>query len=171
MISIIVAVAENGVIGNQNRLLWHIAEDLRRFRHITTGHPVVMGRKTWESLGRPLPGRENVVVTRQELSLDGARTVHSLAEAYSLFPPEEEVFIIGGAQIYAEALPWPTASISRACIAPTRATRVFPSGMPLRGGSRRASRSPAANATNIPSRSRPTNGVGERRPELKTEIG
>ena len=105
MISIIVAVAENGVIGNQNRLLWHIAEDLRRFRHITTGHPVVMGRKTWESLGRPLPGRENVVVTRQELSLDGARTVHSLAEAYSLFPPEEEVFIIGGAQIYAEALP------------------------------------------------------------------
>ncbi len=105
MISIIVAVAENGVIGNQNRLLWHIAEDLRRFRHITTGHPVVMGRKTWESLGRPLPGRENVVVTRQELSLDGARTVHSLAEAYALFPPEEEVFIIGGAQIYAEALP------------------------------------------------------------------
>ena len=105
MISIIVAVAENGVIGDRNRLLWHIAEDLRRFKRITTGHPVVMGRKTWESLGRPLPGRENVVVTRQELSLDGARTVHSLDEAYALFPPEEEVFVIGGAQIYAAALP------------------------------------------------------------------
>lgn len=105
LISIIVAVAENGVIGDKNRLLWYIAEDLRRFKRITTGHPVVMGRKTWESLGRPLPGRENVVVTRQELSLDGARTVHSLAEAYALFPPEEEVFVIGGAQIYAEALP------------------------------------------------------------------
>ena len=66
MISIIVAVAENGVIGDNNRLLWHISEDLRRFKRITTGHPVVMGRKTWESLGRPLPGRENVVVTRRE---------------------------------------------------------------------------------------------------------
>ena len=105
MISIIVAVAENGVIGDNNRLLWHISEDLRRFKRITTGHPVVMGRKTWESLGRPLPGRENVVVTRRELSFDGARTVHSLDEAYALFPPEEEVFVIGGAQIYGEALP------------------------------------------------------------------
>ena len=65
-----------------------------------------MGRKTWESLGRPLPGRENVVVTRRELSFDGARTVHSLDEAYALFPPEEEVFVIGGAQIYGEALPY-----------------------------------------------------------------
>ena len=104
MISIIVAVAENGVIGDNNRLLWHISEDLRRFKRITTGHPVVMGRKTWESLGRPLPGRENVVVTRRELSFDGAQTVHSLDEAYALFPPEEEVFVIGGAQIYGEAL-------------------------------------------------------------------
>ena len=83
MISIIVAVAENGVIGDNNRLLWHISEDLRRFKRITTGHPVVMGRKTWESLGRPLPGRENVVVTRRELSFDGAQTVHSLDEAYA----------------------------------------------------------------------------------------
>ncbi len=104
MISIIVAVAENGVIGDKNRLLWHISEDLRHFKRITTGHPVVMGRKTWESLGRPLPGRENVVVSRQELTLEGARTVHSLDEAYALFPPEEEVFVIGGAQIYGEAL-------------------------------------------------------------------
>ena len=63
MISIIVAVAENGVIGGDNRLLWHISEDLRRFRSLTTGHPVVMGRKTYESLGRPLPNRTNVVVS------------------------------------------------------------------------------------------------------------
>ena len=105
MISIIVAVAENGIIGDNNRLLWHISEDLRRFKRITTGHPVVMGRKTWDSLGRPLPGRKNVVVTRRELSFDGAQTVHSLDEAYALFPPEEEVFVIGGAQIYAQALP------------------------------------------------------------------
>ncbi len=65
MISIIVAVARNGVIGDRNRLIWHISEDLRRFKAITTGHPVIMGRKTFESLGRPLPNRINVVVTRQ----------------------------------------------------------------------------------------------------------
>lgn len=106
MVSIIVAVAENGVIGDKNSLLWHISEDLRRFKRITTGHPVVMGRKTWESLGRPLPGRENVVVTRQkDLRLEGARVVHSLDEAYVLFPAAEEIFVIGGAQIYAEAMP------------------------------------------------------------------
>ena len=63
MIAIIVAVAENGVIGGDNRLLWHISEDLKHFKAVTTGHPVVMGRKTYESLGRPLPGRRNIVVT------------------------------------------------------------------------------------------------------------
>ena len=105
MISIIVAVAENGVIGGDNRLLWHISEDLKHFKAVTTGHPVVMGRKTYESLGRPLPGRRNVVVTRQNISIEGCDVVHSLDEAYALFPPEEEVFVIGGAQIYAQALP------------------------------------------------------------------
>jgi len=71
MISIIVAVAENGVIGDNNRLLWHISEDLRRFKRITTGHPVVMGRKTWESLSpkfRPLPNRDNIVIFEGELA-------------------------------------------------------------------------------------------------------
>lgn len=106
MISVIAAVARGGVIGGENRLLWHISEDLRRFKAITSGHPVVMGRKTWESLGRPLPGRRNVVVTRQSSYRPaGAETVGSLAEAVALFPPEEEVFVIGGAQIYGEALP------------------------------------------------------------------
>ena len=67
MVSIIVAVAENGVIGDKNALLWHISEDLKYFKSVTSGHPVVMGRKTYESLGRPLPNRTNVVVTRQEM--------------------------------------------------------------------------------------------------------
>ncbi|MEG1673201.1 MAG: dihydrofolate reductase [Alistipes sp.] len=104
MISIIVAIAENGVIGDKNALLWHISEDLRHFKAITSGHPIVMGRKTWESLGRPLPNRTNVVITRQNLEIEGCRVVHSLAEAVALFAADEEVFIIGGAQIYAEAL-------------------------------------------------------------------
>ena len=106
MISIIVAIARNGVIGGDNRLLWHISEDLRRFKALTTGHPVVMGRKTWESLGRPLPGRTNVVLTRQpDFAPEGAVVVHSLEEAVRMFPPQEEVFIIGGGELYAQALP------------------------------------------------------------------
>ena len=105
MISIIVAVAENGVIGDKNALLWHISEDLKHFKSVTTGHPVVMGRKTFESLGRPLPNRTNVVITRQRLEIPGCTVVHSLEEAVMLFPKDEEVFVIGGAQIYAEALP------------------------------------------------------------------
>lgn len=105
MISIIVAVAENGVIGDRNQLLWHIREDLQHFKALTTGHPVVMGRKTYESLGRPLPGRRNVVITRQDVSIEGCEVVHSLGEALALFRSDEEVFIIGGAQVYAEALP------------------------------------------------------------------
>lgn len=105
MLSLIAAVAENGVIGDKNALLWHISEDLKHFRAVTTGHPVVMGRKTFLSLGRPLPGRTNVVLTRQALDIPGCTVVHSLEEAVALFPDDEEVFVIGGAQVYAEALP------------------------------------------------------------------
>ena len=105
MLSLIVAVAQNGVIGDRNALLWHISEDLKHFKALTSGHPVVMGRKTYESLGRPLPNRTNVVISRQELEIPGCRVVHSLDEALALFPGDEEVFILGGAQIYAEALP------------------------------------------------------------------
>lgn len=105
MISIIVAVAENGVIGGRNALLWHISEDLRHFKALTSGHPVVMGRKTYESLGRPLPDRRNVVVTRQPLVIPGCEVVHALDEAYALFCADEEVFVIGGAEIYAQAMP------------------------------------------------------------------
>lgn len=105
MISVIVAVAQNGVIGGDNQLLWHISEDLQRFKAITTGHPVVMGRKTFESLGRPLPRRTNVVISRNaDYKADGCTVVGSLEEALVLFPPEEEVFIIGGGQIYIQGL-------------------------------------------------------------------
>ena len=105
MISIIVAVARNGVIGGGNTLLWHISEDLKRFKALTTGHPVVMGRKTFESLGRPLPNRTNVVVTRQHIEIPGCTVDGSLEEALALFPAQEEVFVTGGGQIYAQALP------------------------------------------------------------------
>ena len=104
MISIIVAVAQNGVIGDKNALLWHISEDLRFFKRTTSGHPVIMGRKTYESLGRPLPNRINIVISRTMGEIEGCTVVRSLEEAVALFPAEEEIFIIGGAQIYALAL-------------------------------------------------------------------
>ena len=104
MISIIAAIAQNGVIDDKNALLWHISEDMRFFKRTTSGHPVIMGRKTYESLGRPLPNRTNVVISRTPREIEGCTVVNSLEEAIALFPKEEEVFIIGGAQIYAEAL-------------------------------------------------------------------
>ena len=106
MISIIVAVAKNGVIGDKNSLLWHLREDMIHFRTITSGHPVVMGRKTYDSIGRPLPKRTNVVITRDtDLTIEGCTMAHSLEQAIELFEPSEEIFIIGGAQIYNQALP------------------------------------------------------------------
>ncbi|MBE6188851.1 MAG: dihydrofolate reductase [Rikenellaceae bacterium] len=106
MINIIVAVAKNGVIGDKNSLLWHIREDMVHFRTLTSGHPVIMGRKTYDSIGRPLPKRTNVVITRDtELQIEGCTMAHSLEEAIALFDPQEEIFIIGGAQIYTQALP------------------------------------------------------------------
>lgn len=106
MISIIAAVAANGVIGGGNSLLWHIREDLMRFKRITSGHPVVMGRKTFESLGKALPNRRNVVITRnKDFSAENCETAGSLGEALKLFPRDEEIFIIGGGEIYAQAMP------------------------------------------------------------------
>lgn len=106
MISIIVAVAKNGVIGCHNRLIWHISEDLKRFKALTIGHPIIMGRKTFESIGRPLPGRTNIVVSRNtELKIDGVSVVGSIQEAIDMLPQEDEIFIIGGGQIYEQALP------------------------------------------------------------------
>ena len=104
MLSIIVALSENGVIGDKNALLWDIKEDMRHFRQKTTGHTIIMGRKTYESIGRPLPNRRNVVITRQNIEIEGCTTVHSLEEAVALVKHEEEAFIIGGEQIYRQAL-------------------------------------------------------------------
>ena len=104
MVSIIVAVAQNGVIGDKNALLWHISEDMRFFKRTTSGHPVIMGCKTYESLGRPLPNRTNVVISRTADAIEGCTVARSLEEAVAMFPAQEEVFIIGGAQIYALAL-------------------------------------------------------------------
>ena len=105
MVSIIVAIAQNGTIGDKNALLWHIKEDMRFFRTTTSGHPVIMGRKTFESLGsKPLPKRTNIVITRADREFEGALTAHSLEEAIRMAGEDEEIFIMGGAQIYREAL-------------------------------------------------------------------
>ncbi len=105
MINIIVAVANNGVIGCHNKLIWHISEDLKRFKVLTTGNPIVMGRRTYESIGRALPGRQNIVVSRQEgLQIEGCDVVGSLDEAIGI-AEGSDIFIIGGGEIYSQALP------------------------------------------------------------------
>ena len=104
--AVIAAVAANRVIGADNRLPWRIAEDLRRFRALTMGHAVIMGRKTWESLPHPLPGRQNLVVTRQlGYAAAGAEIAGSLDEALDLVRLPEPAFCIGGAELYRAALP------------------------------------------------------------------
>ena len=108
LLTLIAAVARNGVIGRDNQLPWHLPEDLKRFKTLTLGHPVVMGRKTWESLPekfRPLPGRRNIVVSRNpDYRAPGAVVVASVAAALAA-AEAAEVFVIGGAALYAEALP------------------------------------------------------------------
>ena len=106
LLTLIVAVARNGIIGRDNTLPWHLPEDLKHFKALTTGHPIVMGRKTWESLGRPLPGRHNIVVTHDAAYYAaGATVVNSLEDALRLVNGAEELFVIGGAEIYRLALP------------------------------------------------------------------
>jgi dihydrofolate reductase len=108
-LTLIAAVARNRVIGRQNQLPWHLPEDLRHFRHVTGGYPVIMGRKTWESLPdafRPLPGRLNIVLSRASSGFaPGAQTVPSLQEALACAGRHEKAFVIGGEQLYALALP------------------------------------------------------------------
>lgn len=104
-VSLIVAVAHNRVIGVNNTLPWHLPEDLKRFRALTTGHHIIMGRKTYESLGRLLPGRTTVIVTRNSsYHVDGALTASSLQAAIGLCQLDDEVFVIGGAELYKDAL-------------------------------------------------------------------
>lgn len=108
LISIIVAVSENGVIGKDNQLIWRLPEDLKRFKALTLGHPIIMGRKTFESIGKPLPGRTSIVITRNtDFKVDGALVVHSLDEALKEAKKieEQELFVIGGGELYKQALP------------------------------------------------------------------
>lgn len=108
ILTLIAAVARNGVIGKDNRLPWHLPADLRHFKTLTTGHAVIMGRKTWESLPekfRPLPGRQNIVITRNAAySAPGASVAASLPEAVAV-ATGKEAFVIGGAELYKAALP------------------------------------------------------------------
>lgn len=111
-VHLIVAVAENGVIGRDGDMPWRLSTDLKRFKALTMGKPIVMGRKTWDSLGRPLPGRANIVITRDHsFSVEGAIVVHSLSEALGIAREHAQktgagsVFVIGGGEIFRDALP------------------------------------------------------------------
>ncbi|MFC5076608.1 Dihydrofolate reductase type 3 [Vibrio thalassae] len=106
IISMIAAMAENRVIGKDNQMPWHLPADFMWFKKCTMGKPVIMGRKTYESIGRPLPGRQNIVVSRNsDLRIDGVETVTSLEQALSLVSNLEEVMIIGGGSFYEHCLP------------------------------------------------------------------
>jgi dihydrofolate reductase len=106
MISIIVAASENNVIGRQGELPWRLSDDLKHFKAITMGKPIVMGRKTWESIGRPLPGRQNIVITRQPgFAAAGCDVVASVDEAIGAADDAPEIMIIGGSEIYALFMP------------------------------------------------------------------
>jgi dihydrofolate reductase len=105
-ISMIVARSRNNVIGRDNQMPWKISADLQFFKRVTMGHPVIMGRKTWESIGRPLPGRRNIVVSRNtELQLTGAEVVNSLDAALATLSEFPRVFVIGGEQLFTQAFP------------------------------------------------------------------
>lgn len=106
MISIIVAASENNVIGNQGALPWRLSDDLKRFKSLTMGKPIVMGRKTWDSIGKPLPGRKNIVITRQPgFVAEGCDVVSSVAEALAAAGDADEIMVIGGSEIYALFMP------------------------------------------------------------------
>jgi dihydrofolate reductase len=106
IIALIVAMADGRVIGKNNALPWHLPADLKHFKQCTLGKPVVMGRKTFESIGKPLPGRTNIIITRDaQYQAEGCRVVHSLGEALSAAQDAGEVMIIGGSQLFEHVLP------------------------------------------------------------------
>ncbi len=107
-LTILVAKSENNVIGNDNELIWHLPNDLKRFKQLTTGHPIIMGRKTYESIGKPLPNRTNIVITRnREWNPEGVLVVNSLTEAIEKGRElDAEIYIIGGGNIYEQAMDW-----------------------------------------------------------------
>ncbi|MDX5422556.1 MAG: dihydrofolate reductase [Hymenobacteraceae bacterium] len=106
MIAIVVAAAENNVIGKDNGLIWHLPADLRHFKALTMGHPMLMGRKTFESIGKPLPGRTTIIITSQKgYKAEGCAVVHSLQEAIEKGKElDKQIYVVGGAEIYRQAL-------------------------------------------------------------------
>lgn len=104
-LSIIACIGENRAIGLNNKLLWHLPDDLARFRDLTTDHPVIMGRKTFESIGKPLPRRQNIVLSKNLREMPGYQVANSLEQALNLAPNEKEIFVIGGESVYQQTLP------------------------------------------------------------------
>ncbi|MBT6081738.1 MAG: dihydrofolate reductase [Polaribacter sp.] len=105
MITIIAAIGNNNELGKGNDLIWYLPADLKRFKKRTTGHPIIMGRNTFESIGKPLPNRRTIIITRNtSYQKEGCEVVHSLEDAIELIASQEDAFIIGGAQIYKEAM-------------------------------------------------------------------
>jgi dihydrofolate reductase len=105
MITIIAAVAQNNALGKNNDLLWHLPNDFKRFKEITSGHYIIMGRKTFESFPKPLPNRTHIVITRQKnYAPSGCIVVNNLENALEICPKNEEIFIIGGGEIYKQAI-------------------------------------------------------------------
>jgi len=103
----IAAAAENNALGKDNKLLWHLPDDFKRFRQLTTGHYIIMGRKTFESFPKPLPDRTHVIISRQQnYHPEGCIVVDSMEEALAILPENEDAYIIGGGQIYEQALPF-----------------------------------------------------------------
>jgi len=107
MISFVVAMDKNRIIGKNNQLPWHLPADLKFFKQVTMGHPIIMGRKTFESIGKPLPGRENIILTRNEdYRAEGCKVIHTVAEIKQIEEETQgEVCVIGGAEIFKEAFP------------------------------------------------------------------
>lgn len=105
VINAIYAISENHVIGRDNDIPWKLSNDLKRYKRLTIGHPIIMGRKTFESIGRPLPGRRNIIITRNpEFAHDGIEIAHSLDQALQLTKEAEQVFLVGGAGIFMEGV-------------------------------------------------------------------
>ncbi|HEX6638383.1 MAG TPA: type 3 dihydrofolate reductase [Steroidobacteraceae bacterium] len=106
LVTLIVAAADNGVIGRDNQLPWHLPDDLKRFKQLTLGKPIVMGRKTFDSIGKPLPGRQNIVVTRDaNYRREGVTVVHGVDEALRAAGVSPEIMVIGGAELFGRFLP------------------------------------------------------------------
>tara|TARA_B100000780_G_scaffold270781_1_gene230971 strand:+ start:353 stop:844 length:492 start_codon:yes stop_codon:yes gene_type:complete len=105
MITIIAAIGLKNELGKDNDLIWHLPADLKRFKKVTTGHAIIMGRNTFESIGKPLPNRRSIIITRNtSYQKEGCEVVHSLEDAIELIEDQDDAFIIGGAQIYKEAM-------------------------------------------------------------------